>query len=42
VMGGVEAHKVIPLSVTFDHRAATGGEAARFLRAMLDDLALAS
>ncbi len=41
VMGGVEAHKVIPLSVTFDHRAATGGEAARFLRAMLDDLALA-
>ncbi|WP_312320473.1 dihydrolipoamide acetyltransferase family protein [Stenotrophomonas sp.] len=41
VMGGVEAHKVIPLSVTFDHRAATGGEAARFLRAMMDDLALA-
>ena len=42
VMGGVEAHKVIPLSVTFDHRVATGGEAARFLRAMMDDLALAS
>ncbi|MBN5161276.1 MULTISPECIES: dihydrolipoamide acetyltransferase family protein [unclassified Stenotrophomonas] len=42
VMGGVEAHKVIPLSVTFEHRAATGGEAARFLRAMMDDLALAS
>ncbi|WP_459062397.1 dihydrolipoamide acetyltransferase family protein [Stenotrophomonas sp. PSU-St15] len=42
VMGGVEAHKVIPLSVTFDHRAATGGEAARFLRVMMDDLALAS
>ncbi len=41
VMGGVEAHKVIPLSVTFDHRACTGGEAARFLRAMMDDLALA-
>ncbi|MCD7097978.1 dihydrolipoamide acetyltransferase family protein [Stenotrophomonas sp. MMGLT7] len=40
VMGGVEAHRVIPLSLTFDHRAATGGEAARFLRAMLDDLAL--
>jgi pyruvate dehydrogenase E2 component (dihydrolipoamide acetyltransferase) len=36
-----EAHKVIPLSVTFDHRVATGGEAARFLRAMLDDLAFA-
>ena len=40
VMGGFESHKVIPLSVTFDHRAATGGEAARFLKAMLDDLAL--
>ncbi len=41
VMGGIESHKVIPLSLTFDHRAATGGEAARFLRAMIDDLALA-
>jgi pyruvate dehydrogenase E2 component (dihydrolipoamide acetyltransferase) len=41
VMGGFESHKVIPLSVTFDHRAATGGEAARFLRALIDDLALA-
>ena len=41
VMGGVETHRVIPLSLTFDHRAATGGEAARFLKAMLDDLALA-
>lgn len=39
VIGGFEAHKVIPLSLTFDHRAATGGEAARFLKAMLDDLA---
>ncbi|PMR89032.1 dihydrolipoamide acetyltransferase family protein [Xanthomonas arboricola] len=42
VMGGVETHKVMPLSLTFDHRAATGGEAARFLRALLDDLALAN
>ncbi len=41
VMGGFESHKVIPLSVTFDHRACTGGEAARFLRALIDDLALA-
>jgi 2-oxoisovalerate dehydrogenase E2 component (dihydrolipoyl transacylase) len=40
VMGGFAAHRVIPLSLTFDHRAATGGEAARFLRAVLDDLAL--
>ncbi|WP_395684164.1 dihydrolipoamide acetyltransferase family protein [Dokdonella sp.] len=41
VMGGFESHRVIPLSLTFDHRAATGGEAARFLKVMLDDLALA-
>lgn len=41
VMGGIETHRVIPISLTFDHRAATGGEAARFLRALLDDLARA-
>lgn len=41
VMGGFESHKIIPLSVTFDHRACTGGEAARFLKALIDDLALA-
>ncbi len=40
VLGGFEVHRVIPLSLTFDHRACTGGEAARFLKAMLDDLAL--
>ena len=40
VMGGIEVHRRLPLSLTFDHRAATGGEAARFLKAMLDDLAL--
>lgn len=40
VMGGVEVHPRLPLSLTFDHRACTGGEAARFLRALLDDLAL--
>ncbi len=40
VVGGFEAHRMIPLSLTFDHRACTGGEAARFLKAMLDDLAL--
>lgn len=38
VLGGLEAHRIMPLSLTFDHRAATGGEAARFLRAMIDDL----
>ncbi|MDR6843283.1 dihydrolipoamide acetyltransferase family protein [Pseudoxanthomonas sacheonensis] len=42
IMGGFESHKIIPLSVTFNHRAATGGEAARFLKAMIDDLALAT
>ena len=40
VLGGFEAHRVMPLSLTFDHRAATGGEAARFLKAAIDDLAL--
>lgn len=40
VLGGFEVHRTIPLSLTFDHRAATGGEAARFLKAMIDDLAL--
>jgi 2-oxoisovalerate dehydrogenase E2 component (dihydrolipoyl transacylase) len=28
----------LPLSLTFDHRAVTGGEAARFLRAVIADL----
>ena len=40
VIGGIEVHRCLPLSLTFDHRAATGGEAARFLKAILDDLAL--
>ena len=38
VLGGMETHRLMPLSLTFDHRAATGGEAARFLRALIDDL----
>ena len=41
VLGGIEVHRIIPISLTFDHRACTGGEAARFLKAMLDDLAKA-
>jgi len=32
--GQLAAHRVLPLSLTFDHRAATGGEAARFLNAV--------
>lgn len=38
VLGGIETHRLMPLSLTFDHRAATGGEAARFLKALIDDL----
>lgn len=30
--------RITPLSLTFDHRAATGGEAARFLKTLLEDL----
>jgi 2-oxoisovalerate dehydrogenase E2 component (dihydrolipoyl transacylase) len=37
---GIEDCRHIPVSLTFDHRAATGGEAARFLGAMLADLNL--
>jgi len=42
VLGGIEVHRLLPLSLTFDHRACTGGEAARFLKAMLQDLARAA
>jgi 2-oxoisovalerate dehydrogenase E2 component (dihydrolipoyl transacylase) len=38
VMGGIEAHLRMPVSLTFDHRCVTGGEAARFLAALLRDL----
>lgn len=31
-------HRVMPLSLTFDHRAATGGEAARFMQALIISL----
>jgi pyruvate dehydrogenase E2 component (dihydrolipoamide acetyltransferase) len=36
--GSIAFHRVLPLSVTFDHRAINGGEAARFVRAMIADL----
>ena len=32
------SHRVLPISLTFDHRAVTGGEATRFLHAMLKSL----
>lgn len=38
VMGGIEVHRMIPLSLSFDHRCVTGGEAARFLGAVIQDL----
>lgn len=36
--GAPAIHRIIPLSLTFDHRAVTGGEATRFLMAVIDDL----
>lgn len=36
--GKPEIHRILPLSLTFDHRAVTGGEATRFLRAVIEDL----
>jgi pyruvate dehydrogenase E2 component (dihydrolipoamide acetyltransferase) len=38
VDGKLAAHRILPLSLTFDHRAVTGGEAARFLKAAIEDL----
>ncbi|HBZ2993936.1 TPA: 2-oxo acid dehydrogenase subunit E2, partial [Legionella pneumophila] len=34
----IEAHKMLPLSLSFDHRAITGGEATRFLGAVIESL----
>ncbi len=36
----VEIHRRMPLSLTFDHRVVTGGEAVRFLGALIADLEL--
>jgi 2-oxoisovalerate dehydrogenase E2 component (dihydrolipoyl transacylase) len=36
--GNIEAHRLLPLSLSFDHRAVTGGEATRFLGAMINSL----
>lgn len=36
--GEVTIHPIMPLSFSFDHRAVTGGEAARFLKAVMVDL----
>jgi pyruvate dehydrogenase E2 component (dihydrolipoamide acetyltransferase) len=34
----IEAHNMLPLSLSFDHRAVTGGEATRFLGAVIEAL----
>ena len=38
VTGRIEAHLRMPLSLTFDHRCVMGGEAVRFLAAVIKDL----
>jgi pyruvate dehydrogenase E2 component (dihydrolipoamide acetyltransferase) len=38
VDGAVLAHRRMPLSLSFDHRCITGGEACRFLAAVITDL----
>lgn len=38
VNNAIAIHRVMPLSVSIDHRGITGGEAARFLKALIDDL----
>lgn len=38
VNGEAAVHRVLPLSLTVDHRAVAGGEAARFLAAVVADL----
>lgn len=37
--GGHAVARILPLSVSFDHRAVTGVEACRFLNALIEDLA---
>ncbi|MBB5460441.1 dihydrolipoamide acetyltransferase family protein [Paraburkholderia sp. Cpub6] len=41
VSGVPAVHRILPLSLTFDHRVVTGGEAARFLAAAILDLQMA-
>ena len=40
VDGKPAVHQILPLSLSFDHRAVTGGEATRFLAAVIEDLRL--
>ena len=36
--GNIVVHRLLPLSLSFDHRAVTGGEATRFLGAIIEAL----
>lgn len=36
--GAIKTHHLLPLSLSFDHRAVTGGEATRFLGAVIESL----
>ncbi len=38
VLGGIATHRRLPLSLSFDHRSVTGGDACRFLAALIHDL----
>lgn len=38
INGSVQVRRMMPLSLTFDHRAVTGGEASRFLGAVIQSL----
>lgn len=38
--GEMVVHRILPLSVSMDHRAVTGGEVSRFLGAVINDLEL--
>lgn len=38
VDGTIKSHRLLPLSLSFDHRAVTGGEATRFLGAIIESL----
>jgi pyruvate dehydrogenase E2 component (dihydrolipoamide acetyltransferase) len=38
ILGGMAVHRILPLSLTFDHRPVNGGEASGFLAAMIADL----
>ncbi len=42
VDGQPQLRRILPLSLSFDHRAVTGGEAARFLAAVIADLECAN